>query len=231
MVRPVSGRGWSSVLLAIRGSSNWTAGPGISGSTSLFQKIDTFDEAGSFFNGVQAGYNYMLPNRILLGAEVDASFPSFQNLSGISIGGTSNFTSPTLGLVSFSETVLSSGTVRGPHRLRARKLAILCDWRIRLDLHQQTLTQISTGNSESPFLWRLGWATVPALRRRSRRTGPPSLLNRGGWMPITPETGSLFHAETQSAAIHPKAAIKIEKSGFVTIASQIAFLAPRCCSQ
>ena len=95
------------------GQSNWTAGPGISGSTNLFQPIDSFDEGGSFFFGLQGGYNYVLPNRILLGAEVDASFPSFQTLSGISIGGISNFTSPTLGAVSYSETVLSSGTVRG----------------------------------------------------------------------------------------------------------------------
>jgi hypothetical protein len=59
------GHGW--------GKSNWNAGPGISGSTSLFQTIDTFDEAGSFFAGGQGGYNYVLPNRILLGAEVDAA--------------------------------------------------------------------------------------------------------------------------------------------------------------
>jgi hypothetical protein len=85
------------------GQSNWTAGPGLSGTTNLFQPIDSFDEGGSFFFGLQGGYNYVLPNRILMGAEVDASFPSFQTLSGISIGGISNFTSPTLGTISYSE--------------------------------------------------------------------------------------------------------------------------------
>src|ERR1019366_4593598 len=85
----------------------------ISGSLNLAQPVDTFDEAGSFFEGLQAGYNYMLSNRVVVGAEVDASFPAFPNLAGISIGGTSTFTSPTLGAVSYSETVLSSGTVRG----------------------------------------------------------------------------------------------------------------------
>jgi high affinity Mn2+ porin len=54
------------------GRSNWTAGPGLSGTSNLFQTIDTFDEAGSFLMGLQGGYNYVLPNRILLGAEVDA---------------------------------------------------------------------------------------------------------------------------------------------------------------
>ncbi len=101
------------------GSSNWNAGPGLNGSTDLFQTIDTFDEGGSFFAGLQGGYNYVLPNRILLGAEVDASFPAWPTLPsgvnpfGVSIGGGSTFTSPTLGAVSFAETVLASGTVRG----------------------------------------------------------------------------------------------------------------------
>ena len=36
----------------------------------------------------------MLPNRFVVGAETDASFPSFQNLNGISIGGTSTLFAP-----------------------------------------------------------------------------------------------------------------------------------------
>ena len=55
----------------------------------------------------------MLPNRIVVGAEADVTFPGFPNNAGISIGGTSNLTSPTLGAETFSETVLTSGTVRG----------------------------------------------------------------------------------------------------------------------
>jgi hypothetical protein len=61
------------------GQSNWTGGPGVSGSTNLFAPIDTFDEGGSFFFGLQGGYNYVLPNRVLLGAEVDASFSELSN--------------------------------------------------------------------------------------------------------------------------------------------------------
>jgi hypothetical protein len=34
------------------GQSNWTAGPGLSGTNNLFQTIDTFDEAGSFMTGL-----------------------------------------------------------------------------------------------------------------------------------------------------------------------------------
>jgi len=94
------------------GSSNWT-GPGVSGSVDLAQAVDTFAETGSFFEGLQAGYNYMLPSRILIGAEADVTFPGFPSSAGISIGGISNLTSPTLGAETFSETVLTSGTVRG----------------------------------------------------------------------------------------------------------------------
>ncbi len=146
------------------GQSNWTAGPGISGTTNLFQKIDTFDEAGSFLVGVQGGYNYVLPNRILLGAEVDASFPAFQtvpvgiNPFGLSTGGGSNFTSPTLGTVSFAETVLASGTVRGRIGYAPGHWLFYGTGGFAWTYNQQALTQASTGNSDTPFLWRLGWA-------------------------------------------------------------------------
>ncbi len=140
------------------GSSNWTATPGISGSTDLFQTIDTFDEAGSFFAGVQGGYNYMLPNRFVVGAEVDASFPSFQNVSGISIGGTSTFLSPTLGPENYGETVLASGTVRGRVGYAPGYWLFYATGGFAWTYDRQSLMQVATSASESPFLWRLGWA-------------------------------------------------------------------------
>ena len=145
------------------GNSNWTAGPGISGSNNLFQPINSWDEAGSFFAGLQGGYNYVLPNRILLGAEVDATFPAFQPLPvgvnpfGLTIGGTSNFTSPTLGAVSFAETVLSSGTVRGRIGYAPGHWLFYATGGFAWTYNQQSLTQVATGNSATPFLWRLGW--------------------------------------------------------------------------
>ena len=101
------------------GNSHWTASttaasaPSISGSFGLFQPLNAFDETGSFFAGLQMGYNYVLPNRFIVGVETDASFPSFLNPAGISIGGTSALFPPSIGAEAFSETVLSSGTVRG----------------------------------------------------------------------------------------------------------------------
>ena len=145
------------------GSSNWTAGPGISGSTNLFQTLNAFDEGGSFFAGIQGGYNYMLPNRILLGAEIDASFPAWPTLPtgvnpfGVSIGGSSTFTSPTLGAVSFAETVLASGTMRARIGYSPGSWLLYATGGVAWTYDRQSLTQVATGNSETPFLWRVGW--------------------------------------------------------------------------
>ena len=145
------------------GSSNWTTPNGPSGSTNFFSPIDTFNEGGSWFEGLQGGYNYMLLNRWLIGGEVDATFPSFQKLPtgvnpfGVSIGGTSNFTSPTLGAVSFTETVLSEGTVRARLGYAPGHWLFYATGGFAWAYDQQSLTQVATGNTETPFLWRLGW--------------------------------------------------------------------------
>ncbi len=40
--------------------------------------ISVGDSFGSLYGGLQAGYNYVLPSRLLLGAEADITFPNFQ---------------------------------------------------------------------------------------------------------------------------------------------------------
>ena len=50
----------------------------------------------------------MLPNRLVIGGEADVSFPSFPNSAGISVGGTSMLSLPSIGAERYSETVLSS---------------------------------------------------------------------------------------------------------------------------
>ena len=146
------------------GSSNWTAStpaaPALStsGSIDLFQPFDAFKDTGSFFEGLQAGYNYMLPNRVVVGAEADVSFPSFPNSAGISIGGTSPLSSALIGAESYSETVLSSGTVRGRIGYAPGSWLFYATGGLAWTYDQLSLTQIATGTSKSPFLWRLGWA-------------------------------------------------------------------------
>jgi high affinity Mn2+ porin len=145
------------------GNSDWTANStaaptsGISGSIDVFQPLDGFKETGSFFEGVQAGYNYMLPNRFVVGAEVDASFPSFLNLDGISIGATSTLFSP-LGAQSYSDAALWFGTVRVRIGYAFGDWLLYATGGFAWTYDQLTLTQLASGTSESPFLWRLGWA-------------------------------------------------------------------------
>jgi high affinity Mn2+ porin len=139
------------------GNSTFTGPGGIPGSMSLALPFDPFSETGSFFAGVQAGYNYMLPNRFLVGAEVDASFPAFQNLGGLSIGGTSTFNSP-LGLETYSETVLSQGTVRGRIGYAPGHWLVYATGGFAWSYNQLTLTNAASGATDMPFLWRLGWA-------------------------------------------------------------------------
>jgi high affinity Mn2+ porin len=145
------------------GTSNWTAStagapaPFASGSFSLFEPINSFSETGSFLDGMQAGYNYMLPNRFVVGAEADASFPSFQNHDGISIGGTSTLLAPAIGAESFSETMLAFGTVRGRIGYAPGSWLVYATGGFAWAYDRQTLTQLAGGATASPFLWRFGW--------------------------------------------------------------------------
>jgi high affinity Mn2+ porin len=91
------------------GSSSWSAatvgsgGPRLSGSFDMFREFDAFEGTGSYFEGLEAGYNYLLPTHIVLGVEGDLSFPS-------DISGSQAVSS---GEASYSDTVLLSGTATG----------------------------------------------------------------------------------------------------------------------
>ena len=146
------------------GTSNWTANtlttatPSISGSLDLFQPFDAFKEEGSFFEGLQIGYNDMLPNRLVIGAEVDATFPAFLNLDGISTGGTATFVSPVFGAQSYSETALSFGTVRARIGYAPGDWLFYATGGFAWTYDGLMLTQVATGTTDTPFLWRFGWA-------------------------------------------------------------------------
>ncbi len=140
------------------GSSHWT-GAGTSGTLDLSQGFNSFDETGSFFAGVQAGYDVMLPNRFVLGAAADASFPAWRNLAGLSIGGASTFSAPaTGGSETYSETVLSSGTLRGRIGYAPGDWLFYATGGFAWTYNRLTLTEEASGLTDSPFLWRLGYA-------------------------------------------------------------------------
>ena len=145
------------------GRSNWTldsvgGGMPVAGSFGLFRSPNGFTEGGSWFEGVQAGYNVMLRNRLVLGIEGDGSFPAFPDPDGLTIGGVSSLTSPTFGAGSFSETVLSSGTLRGRIGYAPGQWLFYATGGLAWTYDRQTLTQNASGNTEDRFLWRIGWA-------------------------------------------------------------------------
>jgi high affinity Mn2+ porin len=95
------------------GYSKWSAteaagaaGTSLAGSLDLFRAFDGFKGTGSYLLGLQAGYSYMFPSRVVLGVEADVSFPS-------NIAGSQTISSAAIGQASYAEMVQFSGTVRG----------------------------------------------------------------------------------------------------------------------
>ncbi|MGD0024463.1 MAG: hypothetical protein ABSC37_07530 [Xanthobacteraceae bacterium] len=114
-----------------------------------------FTGTGSFFAGFQGGYNIMLPSRLLLGVETDASFPN-------TLAGTATATSAFAGQASFNDTVLHSGTVRGRVGYAFDHWLFYATGGFAWSYDQITRTQIAggaldPGTEESALLWRLGW--------------------------------------------------------------------------
>jgi high affinity Mn2+ porin len=129
----------------------------ISGSFSLYQSFDAFQNTGSFFGGLQAGYDYMFQGRLLVGGIVDVSAPSFPNHDGISIGGTSAFISPSLGAETYSETIKIFGTVRGRIGYAPGNWLFYGTGGYAWTYNQSMVNQLGSGPTDSPFLWRFGW--------------------------------------------------------------------------
>ncbi len=142
------------------GNSKWTEQPdGLSGPLNMFQRYDAFTGTGSWFGGVQAGYDYMLPNRVVIGAVADLSAPSWQSINSVSIGGISTFNSPRLGQESYSETVLDMGTIRGRIGYAPGNFLVYATGGFAWAYDQLTVTQLdNSGTTDMPFLWRFGWA-------------------------------------------------------------------------
>jgi len=134
---------------------------GSSGTSDLTSGFDLFKGSGSFFGGLQGGYNVVLPSRFMLGVETDASFPN--SVAGISVGVANN------GSANYSDTVLHSGTVRG-------RIGYVLDNNWLVDgaggfawsYDQLNRTQVTGGTlppeaDEGAFLWRFGWAAGAGL--------------------------------------------------------------------
>jgi len=152
------------------GSSDWTAVDGaggvLSGSFELPAFLHFFSGTGSYYQGLQAGYNRVLPSRLLLGVEADISFPNSDVTFPDSLAGHQYFASPTSGVGLFSERVLESGSARG------RVGYVVDNWMIYgtggLTWTHDVLarTQIAgapaaglavPGTVDAELAWRFGW--------------------------------------------------------------------------
>jgi high affinity Mn2+ porin len=141
------------------GTSDWSAPPA-SGTFDLYNAFDSNKLSGSFAIGVQAGYNYMFKNRVVLGAEIEFQAPAWPDVNtGLTTGGQHGFVSPVYGPMNFSETVLDQGTARVRLGYAPGNWLFYATGGFAWTYNQQTMTQLSaTGGSASPFVWRLGYA-------------------------------------------------------------------------
>jgi high affinity Mn2+ porin len=78
----------------------------LSGSFDFGLPYDPFKGTGSYFAGLQAGYNHRLPSGLVIGIEADVAAPN-------TIRDAQTIASPAIGQASLAENVQMSGTIRG----------------------------------------------------------------------------------------------------------------------
>jgi high affinity Mn2+ porin len=155
------------------GSSDWFAtqggavNPSLSGSLNFPGKFNFMAGTGSYYSGLQAGYNYVLPSRLMLGFEVDVSFPNSDVVVPNSIAGSQTFSSLSNGQASYSDLVEYLGTVRGRIGYAFDNFLIYGTGGLAWMYDQLARTQIAgtpvggsaaPGTIETALLWRFGWA-------------------------------------------------------------------------
>ena len=147
------------------GTSNWAATQGggaaaLNGSLDLFNSFDAFKGTGSYFAGLQAGYNRMLPSRFLFGVEMDFSAPN-------TIAGSQTASSAPSGQASYTDTVLDFGTLRGRFGYAFDHWLVYGTGGVAWTYGKLERTQlagmpvggnIAIGTTEAALLWRWGWA-------------------------------------------------------------------------
>lgn len=157
----------------IRGSSNWSAtplgpgGPALNGSFDLPFHFDFMAGTGSYVAGLQGGYNYVLPSRLMLGIEADASFPNSDVVNPFSVRGSQTVASDRIGQVTYGEQVVHYGSVRGRIGYAFDHLLFYGTGGFAWTYDQLTRSQdtapavggfAAAGTLEPALFWRLGWA-------------------------------------------------------------------------
>jgi high affinity Mn2+ porin len=144
------------------GRADWSAtdagaaAPALAGSLDLFDQFDAFKGTGSYFFGLQAGYNYVLPSRWLIGFEADASAPN-------TLAGSQTMTTPIDGQATYNDTVLDFGTARARVGYAFDRFLVYGTGGLAWSYDSLQRTQLAGGSvtagaTETAFLWRWGWA-------------------------------------------------------------------------
>jgi high affinity Mn2+ porin len=148
------------------GTSNWVAtqggaaAPTLNGSLDLFNSYDAFKGTGSFFAGLQAGYNHMFSSRLLVGIEADFSAPN-------TIAGSETISSALSGQASYRDTVLQAETARGRIGYVFDHWLVYGTGGVAWTYDKLERTQLIgmpvggsavVGTTEAALLWRWGWA-------------------------------------------------------------------------
>ena len=164
------------------GTSNWVAtqggasAPTLNGSLDFFNSYDAFKGTGSYYAGLQAGYNRMLPSRFLVGIEADFSSPN-------TIAGSQTIASALSGQASYRDTVLQLGTARGRVGYVFDHWLVYGTGGVAWTYDKLERTQLAgmpvggsavVGTTEAALLWRWGWAAgagveVPIARNWSAK--------------------------------------------------------------
>jgi high affinity Mn2+ porin len=152
------------------GSSNWSAtqpgAPGLNGSFDLPYHFDFMAGTGSYVAGLQGGYNHVFKSHVMLGIEVDATFPNSDVLIPFSVRGSQTINSPFTGQVTYGEAVTYYGSVRGRVGYAFDHFLLYGTGGLAFTFDQVTRTQIAgfpVGGSAAPGTvdlvqpWRLGW--------------------------------------------------------------------------
>jgi high affinity Mn2+ porin len=157
----------------IRGASNWSAtapgagGPALSGSFNLPFNFDFMAGTGSYDAGLQAGYNYVSPSRLMLGFESDVTSPNSDVVIPYAVRGGQTVTSPAIGQVTYGEAVIHYGTARARVGYAFDQFLLYGTGGLAWSYDQVTRTQLAgfsfagfaaPGTVDTKLLWRLGWA-------------------------------------------------------------------------
>src|ERR1019366_8314408 len=125
------------------------------------------DRSNSYFLGLQGGYNYVFPSRLMLGIEADVTAPNSDVLVPYAVRGSQTINSPLAGQVTYGEAAIHYGTARARVGYAFDHFLLYGTGGLAWTYDQVTRIQVAgspVGGSATPgtvdtaLMWRLGWA-------------------------------------------------------------------------